>query len=101
MSNLVIYEPGESIDFKFDRDGLSINGYSCVISLKQHPDDAAIFSRTVTPTGNTWVGFLTKTETSSLSPGIYYLIANITNTATDEKEVIREQSRFRITKGWT
>lgn len=101
MSNLTIIESGESLDFSFDRDGQSINDWACVISVKTHPDVAALLSRAVTPTGNVWSGFLTQTETAALDPGLYYLVADLTNTTTDEKEVIREKSRFRVTKAWT
>ena len=102
MSALEVIEPGESYEFSFGLDDdASINDYTCEITLKQHPDDTPILTRTITPTGNVFSGFLTKTETESLDPGLYYLVANMTNTSLDKKVVRRETSRFRVTKAWT
>lgn len=97
-----IIEAGESYEFSFEREGgKSISGYTCTISLKQHPDDAAILTRVITEvSGDSWIGFLTETETTGLSPGLYFLIAVLDNAALDKKEIIREKSRFRVTKAW-
>ena len=101
MDKLEIYKPGESIPFKFtlDDEKASIEGWTCTISLKQLPLDAAILSRVVTPADQTWKGFLTSSETASLTPGLYFLHGEKVQADTDEKQI--DEYRFRITEGWT
>lgn len=94
---------GESLPFLFDRGENSIDGWICTIFLKVHPDDATILQRVVPPVNNQWPGFLTQSETNSLTPsGItpYYLIAKLTNSSTDEEEIITEDSRFWVSLNW-
>lgn len=103
MNKLAIIQAGESLKFCFDRNGADISGWTCTISVKEKPADAAILSRVVTPSSNSWEGYLTQTETSGLpvlpKGAAYYLIANLSNTATDEKEVVNV--RFRVSTAWT
>lgn len=93
-----IIKQGESYNFEFDRGEKSITGWTCLIELKQFPGDSAILSRTITPTGSVWSGFLTQTETSGLSVGMHYLIAKLANTTTDEEEKI--QKRINVSRSW-
>lgn len=102
MNKLTIIRQGESLPFRFDRGGNSIDGWTCTITVKEQPADAALISRVVLPTNNAWVGFLTQSETSALpvlSKGAaYYLIASLVNVSTDEEEVVTD--RVRVTKAW-
>ena len=104
MNKLEIIRQGESLDFNFTLNDPteSISNWTCTISVKEKPDDAALISRVVTPNGNSWPGFLTQTETSALPPlakgAAYYLIALKQNTTIDKEE--QETVRFRVTKAW-
>lgn len=90
---------GESLPFAFDRNGLSITGWICTIVVKQFADDTALISGPVTPTNGVWSGFLTATQTDTLTAGkTYRLYAILTNPDTDEEEQV--QSRFSITASW-
>jgi hypothetical protein len=102
MNKLTIIKQGESLPFSFDRGENSISGWTCTISVKEKPADAAILSRVVAPSDGAWTGFLTQTETAALpvlSKGApYYLIAKLSNTSTDEEEIIT--ARFKISTAW-
>ena len=79
MAKITTIRQGESLPFVFDRDGEDITGWTCLIEVKIFPDDTAIISRTITPEGGQWTGFLTQTETMGLAVGLYYLTKNIPN----------------------
>jgi hypothetical protein len=102
MNKLTIIRQGESLPFEFDRDGADINGWTCTISWKEKPGDAAIASRVVPASNGTWPGFLTQSETSGLpvlpKGAAYYLIAKLENTGTDEEEIITV--RFKVSTAW-
>ena len=99
MSNkLTIIQAGESLPFLFDRGGDAISGWVCTISVKVHPDDAAILTRVIPALDSGWPGLLTNSETSGLSVGLHYLIAVIADVITDEEEQV--VVRFHITKAW-
>lgn len=92
-------QKGSSIPFVFDRDGLSIDGWICTISVKQFPGDVAIINRTITPTGCAWSGFLTSTETDTLDEGKqYFIIGVLTHAANDEEE--KPPVKFYLGKKW-
>lgn len=102
MSKIPILEPGESIPFVFDRGANSIDGWTCTVSVKQKPSDTSFITpRVIAPTNSVWEGFLTQTELNGLASGLYFVIALLQNTTTDEEEVVRERTRFRITEAWT
>lgn len=91
---------GESLPFAFDRGGLDITGWECLIVVKQYPGDAALISGTVTPTNGVWAGYLTSTQTAAFDTGkTYRLMAILTNAETDEEEQI--ESRFSVTDSWS
>ena len=102
MANpFAIVRKGESLNFVFDRDGESIDGWICTISVKTFPaDTSAISPRVITPVGRTWPGFLTSTETDTLAIGDYRLIGLLTNATTNEEEQETEFNRFNVTEAW-
>ena len=105
MSKIVIIDAGESLPFNFDRGENSIDGWTCTIFVKQKPsdaDNAFITPRVITEVSGSWPGFLTQSETATLTPSdaSYFLGAKLENVSTDEEEVIREQSRFKINNAW-
>lgn len=98
MASIPIVRKGESLPFEFDRGDESIDGWVCLIEVKKLTADAALISRTITPTGTVWPGFLTATETAALAVGLYRLIAVLTNATTDEEEQVL--LRFNVTDSW-
>jgi len=100
LNKLVVIQKGESLPFKFDRGGAPIEGWVCVIKVKQRPDDVAIIERTISADDDQgFTGFLTSTETNLLQEGLWYLTGILTEAKTDELEEI--PIRFRITKTWS
>lgn len=98
MSKTQVIRRGESLPFEFDRDGKSIEGYVCTISVKQFPSDIPAVTRVITPTNNAWSGFLTHTETNQLVPGLWHINARLVKSETDEEEA--EPVRFSVTQSW-
>ena len=87
MTAIRIVPQGSSFEFIFDRSGEPIDGFVCTISVKEtYSDVSAITPRVIVPVDDQWAGFLTQTESASLSPGTYRLIADLAKTTTDEKE---------------
>ena len=103
MSNEIeIIRAGESLPFTFDLDGASIDGYVLTISVKQFGADvSAITPRIITPTGTTWTGFLTSTETASLTVNTTYrLIGTAVKSSTGEEVQFIDDNRFTVTAAW-
>ncbi len=101
MSNIILRKNvGESIDFEFDRGGLSIQGWVCTITVKKFPDDAALLTRVVPASGDGWPGFLTTTETTALGEGRFRLIGTLVNAGTDQEEKIANTTRFNLSNPW-
>ena len=98
MNTLPNIQAGESQPFVFDRCELPISGWTCTASLKQFPDDPAIFSRVVPPLNNEWPGIVTTSETNGLAVGLYFLTGKMVNLSTNEQET--KTSRFFVTKAW-
>ena len=100
MSNAVtIIKKGEDLPFSFDLAGAAITGWTCVIEVMKFPGNTAQISRTITPTGKVWEGFLTATETAALTPiGMYRIIGKLVNTTTDEAKA--DPVRFNLTDAW-
>ncbi len=99
LNKLVVIQRGESLPFKFDRGGASIEGWVCVIKVKQFPDDVPIIERTISADEDrAFSGFLTSTETALLLEGLWYLTGVLTNASTDELEEI--PVRFKVSKSW-
>lgn len=103
MAKIVTIQPGESLPFSFDRGGNSISGWTCVMTVKQYPGGPVMIQRTITPNSkNKWAGFLTQTETSGLTKGLYYMEAKLTNSTTDEEEaIVNGNTRFHVSPAWT
>lgn len=95
-----VIQQGQSLPFIFDRGGLSIAGWVCTIYVKIFPSDTtAITARVITPSACDWPGFLTATETDSLTPGKqYFLIGVLTKGSTDEEE--KPPIKFYLQKTW-
>ena len=96
-----VVKQGASFDFKFalDNGGL-VTDWTCTITAKQYPDDAATISRVVPADENVlgWTGFLTATETSTLALGLWYLTGTKANATTGELE--EGSFRIHISKPW-
>lgn len=101
MTATTIIRQGESLPFQFDRGDESIEDWTCTIEVKQYPSDTAVISRVITPTGSVWEGFLTSTETNTLTTSTQYRIVGVlTNSTTDEEEQITYGVRFFVTESW-
>lgn len=100
MAKIRVIQQGESLDFKFDRGGESITNWICTINVKQFPDDDSSITRVIPEDedANSWDGYLTHTETSTLDIHLWELIGVLTNSVTDEQEV--PVVRFNVTKAW-
>ena len=90
---------GESLPFTFDRGDESIAGWTCTIKVKEYDEDTALITKIITPTDGQWKGFLTGTETATLTEGnTYRIVAVLTNATTDEAEQV--EARFSLTASW-
>jgi hypothetical protein len=98
-NKLIIIQQGESLPFKFDRGGASIDGWTCQIKVKQKPTDIPTIDRTITADEDrAFSGFLSRTETLNLIEGLWYLTGVLVNEGTDEQEEI--PVRFQVTQSW-
>ncbi len=97
MSAIKIIRQGGSLPFFFDLDGDSIEGWVCVITVRQFPSNPAIITRTI-PVGlrNSWTGQLSPAETALLDIGLYWLTGELTNAETGEEKEVPE--RFNVTE---
>ncbi len=105
MAGIRIVRQGGSLPFSFDRGELSISGWVCTIKVLQFKGDSPAISRVITPTNNVWSGFLTSTETEALvnstKSSLWWLVAILTDSSTDEEEQIASPSvRFNLVAAW-
>lgn len=102
MSSIPIIRIGGSLPFKFDRTGLDTDQWTLEIFVRQYPTSANLITpRTIVPLNNLWEGYLTSTETSTMtvtSKSPNYLIGVLENPATDEKQQI--VLRFHVAPPW-
>ncbi len=99
MANpITIIRTGSSLAFVFDRVGLSIEGWTCTISVKEFPSDTSAITRVIEPVGFTWPGILTSGETALLLTGTYRLTGLLQDAVTGEQEEI--PTRFHISETW-
>jgi len=97
LNKLVRIQTGESLPFTFDRNGASIEDWTCQIFIKQRPDDGRTVDREILSDNDVnFKGFLTSEETLNLDQGLWYLIGLLQNIITDEQEEI--PIRFSVTK---
>jgi len=97
LNKLVRIQTGESLPFTFDRNGASIEDWTCQIFIKQKPDDGRTVDREILSDNDVnFKGFLTSEETLNLDQGLWYLIGLLQNIITDEQEEI--PIRFSVTK---
>jgi len=101
MSFIQPIQKGESVPFVFDRGGESIDGWICTINVKRLNTDSSSITRVIAADGTTWPGFLTSTETDTLTVGgkPYRLVGILTNASTDEEEQVTK-IRFNLTGAW-
>ena len=112
-----IIQAGESLDFvfelsdclengfiynqRYDNPSSDLSGWICTIEVKRTAGSTPEISRIV-PLDNelAWSGYLTSTETASLSNrgSTYRLIANLVNVTTDEQESIVKV--FQLNNPW-
>lgn len=99
MSAIPTTTTGGDLPFQFDLDGLSLDGFTCIITVKKRPEGVdEITPRVITPTSGLWTGYLTTTEVATLSVGRHELIALITNAVTLEGQ--QRPKRFQVTSSW-
>ncbi len=100
MAKPIVIQKGDHLPFVFDRGCDSIAGWICTISVKQFPSDTAAISRVISPTGDEWTGYLTSTETDTLTEAKqYFLIGVLTNAANDEEE--KPPVKFYVSVKWS
>lgn len=105
---ITIIRDGGDLPFVFDRDGESVEGYVCTVTVKQFPeiDLSTIIPDFVVPAvGNEWPGELTPGQTQLLrassltvTTSPFYLTARITNATTNESREVPE--RFQLATSW-
>ena len=94
---------GGDIEFVFDRDGLSIEGFTCEVQMKQYPDDspALSFFAEPDPLGFSWSGIISRDETANLTPGLWHLIAELVNLTTgQQRQITGAPTRVEVQKSW-
>lgn len=90
---------GVSLPFTFDLDGDDVTGWICTINVMRFPGDTPAITRVITPTANTWTGYLTATETAALTPtGQWRLVGNLTNASTDQADEVVQ--RFSLQEAY-
>ena len=93
---------GGSMPVTFDRDGESIDGWTCTIYVKQYINDDATIVRqlSVDPECPTqWSGLLTSADTAQLDVGLWHVFANLKNVTTGEARQVKAGSiRFEVTQ---
>jgi len=93
---------GGSLPVTFDRDGKSIDGWTCTIYVKQHiNDDATIVRQLAVDPDNLfqWAGLLTSADTAQLDVGLWHVFANLNNATTGEARQVKGGSiRFEVTQ---
>ena len=104
MSGVIILRQGEDLEFCFNREGESLEGWINTIFVKQFPGDTADITRVipvgVDSKGNpAWVGSLTPSETALLDVGNWLLIGKLTNSSTEEEDQI-DTIRFAVVQAW-
>lgn len=101
MSSIPVIRQGEDLEFVFDLDGESIEGWIATIQVKRFPSDDPIIEREIPAVRRSWPGFLTSTETADLavsSTSPYFLTGVLTNSSTDQERQIPR--RFNVTVPW-
>jgi len=95
-----IVRKGGSLPFTFTPGtDQSTDDFICTIVVKQFASDSSLISRIIVATNNVWSGFLTSTETDTLTAGITYrLMGILTDSGTDEEDQI--ETRFSVTADW-
>lgn len=105
MAGIRVVRKGGSLPFSFDRGDESIDGWVCTIKVLQFKGDSPAINRVITPTKSVWSGFLTSAETDALTnstkSSLWFVIAILTNSSTNEEEQIATPSvRFNLVTTW-
>ncbi len=99
MARSKLIDKGESLDFVFDRDGLTIDGWVCELSVKKFTQDTSLITaRNIPAKDGEFPGTLTQTESASLGTGPHVLIGKLTHAADDKEEV--KTIRFNVGENW-
>ena len=94
---------GGDIEFLFDRGGLSVEGFTCQVQMKQYPDDAPIISffADADPLNRSWSGRITSPETENLTPGLWHVTAELVNSTTgQQRQITGAPTRVEVQKSW-
>jgi len=103
MPKATFIKIGGDIEFVFDRSGLSIEGFTCEVQMKQYPDDPPFFSffAEPDPRGFSWSGIITSDQTANLTPGLWHLNAELKNVTTGQQRQINgAPTRVEVQKSW-
>ena len=96
---VLLIQQGESLPFEFDLDGDRTAGWTCTINVRAYPQDSVLLTRVIPESGyNSWIGYLTSTETAAFPTGTYRLTGVLTNSTTDEKAL--PPVRFTVSQAW-
>ena len=101
MNKLERIQRGESQPVRFHRNGDSIDGWTCTMTVKQYPEDTATINRVldVADDGISWETFLTADETNGLTPGLWFVTGSLVNLSTNEME--QKVVRLDVAPAWT
>ena len=94
---------GGDIEFIFSRGGLTIEGFTCQVQMKQYPDDAPTISffADEDENGLSWSGIFTSPETENLTPGLWFLTAELKNATTgQQRQITGAPTRVEVGKSW-
>ncbi len=81
---------GGNLTLTYDRDGESIDGYTCDVYIKQHAKDTATITKLdidVDPDNpDQWTANIAPSESALLDVGLWYAFANIIKTSPSDEE---------------
>ncbi|PCJ24142.1 MAG: hypothetical protein COA96_10375 [SAR86 cluster bacterium] len=95
-----IFRKGASIPFIFSPPCEIYEEWVCTIHVKAYKSDVSLITRVIPLDGRlVWSGYLTSTESDTLSvPNLYRIIAVLTNATTNQEKQI--PYRFQINNAW-
>lgn len=103
MTKPTTIKDGGDIEFLFTRGGLSTEGFTCRVQMKQYPGDtpAVSFLADADPNGLSWSGIITSAETDGLALGLWFLTAELVNATTgQQRQITGAPTRVEIGQSW-
>lgn len=92
MAAILLIKDGEDLEFSFDLDGMSIQGWVCTMLVRASVEGPVLIGpRIIPPVGRRWPGTLTSTDTDPLDIGIHLLIGELVNSAEGQKREINKR----------